>query len=540
MSGRGFRCGRCREERKDVRADMKMTPNRRIGLNILATYLRSLYTLCLGLVTARWLLLSLGQKDYGLLGVVGGLVAFVTFINTLLAGSVSRFYAVEIGRAQKKGYAEKALMECRRWFSAAVSVHTVVPILLVSIGYPLGEYAVRHWLVVPPDRLAAAIWVWRFSCLSAWVGMANVPFTAMYTAKQEIAEMTLFSVVESTFSALLLYYMVMHPGDWLAAYAGWHCALSVLPKLCICVRAIIVFPECRFRRDCFCVWSDIRKIAVFAGWNAFGMVGSIAKRQGVAILVNRTFGSAQNAAIAIANRLVARMSTFSTSIVSAFYPVITTSWGGGDLKKMNKYVFRVERLAGTVTVIVLLPLLIEVHEVMVLWLKKPPSESPFLCACAMVSMFLNEISIGHAVAIAATGRLAVNRCLYGLFQILALPAVWLLFLYGGGLYSVAYVSMGVSLFVVVLRICEGLRVASIPVGHWICRVLLSVGLVLILALLCGLVPRLLLSPSFFRVCLTAFSVELVLLPMVWLHVLDDEERCYVIEKVKKAWRKVRT
>ena len=53
---------------------MKMTANRRIFLNIAATYARSLYTLALGLVTARWLLLSLGQTDYGLFGVVGGLV----------------------------------------------------------------------------------------------------------------------------------------------------------------------------------------------------------------------------------------------------------------------------------------------------------------------------------------------------------------------------------------------------------------------------------------------------------------------------------
>ena len=104
-----------------------MTPNRRIALNIAATYARSLYKLVLGLVTARWLLLSLGQLDYGLLGVVGGLVAFVTMINRLLSGAVSRYYAFSIGAAKKKkGSREEGVMECRRWFSAAVSVHTVI------------------------------------------------------------------------------------------------------------------------------------------------------------------------------------------------------------------------------------------------------------------------------------------------------------------------------------------------------------------------------------------------------------------------------
>ena len=51
-----------------------MTQNRRIVLNIVATYGRSLYALVLGLFTARWVLMSLGQVDYGLFGVVGEMV----------------------------------------------------------------------------------------------------------------------------------------------------------------------------------------------------------------------------------------------------------------------------------------------------------------------------------------------------------------------------------------------------------------------------------------------------------------------------------
>jgi hypothetical protein len=38
-----------------------MSPNKRIFLNIIATYGRSLYALVLGLFTARWVLQALGQ-----------------------------------------------------------------------------------------------------------------------------------------------------------------------------------------------------------------------------------------------------------------------------------------------------------------------------------------------------------------------------------------------------------------------------------------------------------------------------------------------
>lgn len=66
-----------------------MSPNRRIFLNIVATYGRSLYALVLGLFTARWALKALGQVDYGLWGLVGGLVGFVSFLICHLHGSLS-------------------------------------------------------------------------------------------------------------------------------------------------------------------------------------------------------------------------------------------------------------------------------------------------------------------------------------------------------------------------------------------------------------------------------------------------------------------
>lgn len=48
-----------------------MTENRRIALNIAATYGRSLFALVCGLFTSRWVLMALGQSDYGLYGVSG-------------------------------------------------------------------------------------------------------------------------------------------------------------------------------------------------------------------------------------------------------------------------------------------------------------------------------------------------------------------------------------------------------------------------------------------------------------------------------------
>ena len=485
-----------------------MTPNRRIALNIAATYLRSLYKLALGLVTARWLLLALGQVDYGLLGLVGGLATFVTMINRLLAGAVSRYYAFAIGAA-KKGDREQGLQECRRWFSAAVSVHTTIPLFLVAVGWPVGEYAVAHWLVIPPDRLVASLWVWRFTCISALTSMMNVPFRAMYTAKQEIAELTIYSVLETTVTAFLLYYMITHPGVWLAKYALLHCLIAIVPRLLICLRAIRVYPECRLRRDCLWRWRDIKELVAYSFWNAYGDLGRIARGQGLAIVVNLYFGAAANAAMAIANRLSARANTFAKSMTNAFNPAIIASYAAGNRKRMLGLVFRTDKLSSMMAVVVSTPLFLEVHEVMRLWLKKPPQESPGLCACVLVLALIAQMTIGQRVAIAFISA-------------------------GCGLFSIIYAQLVTSMVVHVIHIWNASRVAGVSVAQWFRKVFGPVMVAFVISGLAGLLPRLTLAPGLRRVVFTTLACELALLPLVWFVLLDAEEKEYIKAKWVKA------
>jgi len=510
-----------------------MSANRRLALNVVATYARSAYALALGLVTARWLLLSLGQTDYGLFGVVGGLVAFVTYFNRLLAGAVSRFYALSIGKGTHAGGGQEGLDECRRWFSAAVSVHAIVPLLLVAVGYPVGAYAVRHWLVIPPERVGDCLWVWRLACLSAFVGMANVPFRAMFTAKQEIAELTLLNFLNATLNAVLLGYMVTHPGDWLVRYAFWHCLLAILPRLFVLARALAVYPECRLRRDCLWNWPDIRRLATFAGWTAFGAMGRILQSKGMMILVNLRFGPAQNAAVAVATRLASRTNTFAQSLVTSFSPAIVSAYGADDFARMSGLVRRISKLGATMVAAVSVPLLLEIHEVMRIWLKRPPADSPFLCACVLVAMFLDKISAGESIAVGATGRIAAYEIGVGVSNVLAIVAAAFLFRAGVGLPAVGLVMVGVALFNVLQRVWQADARAGVRWTGWLLRVALPVSAATAAAAAAAAVPRLLLPVSAWRICLTTAACEVVLLPLVWFVVVDAGERAYLKGKLAR-------
>ena len=505
-----------------------MTENRRIALNIVATYGRSLYSLACGLFAGRWTLMALGETDYGLMGVVGGLTDFIAFFNGWLAGAIARFYAFSVGKA--KASPKEGLEECRRWFSIAVAIHTVVPCLLVLMGYPAGIWAIRHWLAIPPERVTDCVWVFRFVCLSCFVGMVNVPYTAMYNAKQYIAELTVYGFATTTLNVVFLWIMVTHPGVWLVRYALWTCGLSILPQVLICLRAVWIFPECRFR------WAYCRsrkhffQLCDFAGWQLFGSIGWLARAQGIALLVNKFFGPRVNAAMAIAGSVNAHTNTLSSAMVDAFLPAVTTACGAGDTRRMRLMAACASKFGAVLSLLFLLPLALELREVLHLWLKTPPSYTYGLCLCMMVDLLFNTLSTGHGTAIVATGKIAAFQLALGAVCFATVPLAWVFVANGCNVYAVGGSVAVVSMVHAAIRVWFARRLAGMSVRHWLRGSLFPIAVTSVLTLALGGLPRLWMAPSPVRVIVTGLCSESVLLPLVWLFVLDKEERDILYER----------
>ena len=72
--------------------------NKRIARNTMMLYIRMGITMLVGLYTSRVVLQVLGVSDYGIYGVVGGIVAFMGFLNGSMSGATSRFLTYELGR----------------------------------------------------------------------------------------------------------------------------------------------------------------------------------------------------------------------------------------------------------------------------------------------------------------------------------------------------------------------------------------------------------------------------------------------------------
>ena len=527
-----------------------MNPNRRIALNVVATYGRSLYALVAGLFTARWVLMTLGEVDFGLYGVVGGLAAFVTFLNGLLATAVGRFYAFAVGEARKPGRAEAGLEECRRWFNAAVFLHTLVPLALIAIGYPAGEWVVRHYLTIPPDRVAACVWVWRWVSVTCFVSMVNVPYQAMYTAKQNIAELTIYSFVTTTLNVCVLGYMVNHPADWLTRYAAWMMAMSVLPQLIIGFRAHVIYPEGRFRRDYFCQWKYLKPILSFSGFRLLNGAAMIAVNQGQAVVVNKYLGPAANAAMTVGNQVAAQSQTLAAAFAGAFYPAITNAAGEGRLDEMRTLALRTSKFATCALLVFVVPLALEIEPVLKLWLVNPPAASATLCLCILIALVMDKLTEGHWMAVFAVGRIGGYQLVSCLPSFFALALGWWLVARDYGVVGVGYGLVASKVFTNVVRLGFGRSVAGLSPRKTVQQVFLPIAGAVVPALLAGWGARAagLAQGAWLgsgkvgalaEIVLVSGLCEIVFLALAFLWVLKADERTVVLDKVRRVlgrWR----
>lgn len=509
-----------------------MTPSQRIILNTAASYGRSLFAMALGLFSSRWVLQALGQDDFGLFSLVGSVIVFITFLNGTMSSSVSRHYAYAIGQSTHCETQQQKIEAVKKWFNTALSIHLILPALLILIGYPIGAWCIQHYFVIDPIRITACMWVFRFSLIAAYINMASVPFIALYTAKQLIAELSIIGFL-SSFLAFGCAYGLLHVStDRLIAYAFFMMLIHALIPLIQCLRARLTFPECRLD---FTHWFDRQRfyqLTSFAGWQLFGSLGAILRGQGTAILLNRYFGTKVNAAYGISNTLVGQTQTLSSSLIGAFTPALTATEGAGNRNKTIDMAFRMCKFGTFLVVLFAVPLILEMRQVLVLWLKNPPLHTEKLCVLMLVMLLIDKITVGHMVAIAAHGKIAAYQFFLAPSILSTLPLAWLFIHWGLGVVSVGYAFILTMTVSSLGRVFFAKYLLNMSPWEWVLRVLFPMFSIILPSLLCGFVLQKFQAPSFLRILETTALTFLCSLVFGFMFVFDEKERTFFVSHLK--------
>ena len=514
-----------------------MKESSRIILNTLATYGRSVFAIVVTLFSARWVLQALGETDFGLYGVVGSMILLVTALRGGMMVGASRFYAYSIGQGHHLS-AEEATEDLKKWFNTSLSVHLILPILLILISYPIGTYAIENWLTIPPERISACQWVFRISLLTAFMNIFAVPFIAMYQAKQLITELAIFDALRSFGTFVAAYFLLHIDSDRLIVYGICMTAINAgIPFLQIC-RAHLKFKACRVRGSYLYNRGYLQKLFSYVGWKTFGMGCVSMRMQGGPILINLFFGPQVNAAYNIANRVSLQATMLSTAMMGAFQPAITSMEGRGDRQKMLSTSLQVCKFGSLLVFLFVIPLILEMENVLGLWLKNPPEYAGPLCQWMLVMLAIDRMTAGQMLAVNARGKIAVYELVQGTLLLSALPIAWVLFKLGLG-----PVAMGYSLAASMAMYCMGRlvfckKLLHLSISSWVKKVAVPVAGLTACSAAVGFGIMHVMDAGFYRLCLTTGGTGLCSMVLGWIWLLNKAERLFVLQLGRKVFQRL--
>ena len=504
-----------------------MTQTKRIILNVVATYGRSFITLFMGLFSARWVLEALGQTDFGLYGVVGSVIFFVTFLNTVLSMSMTRFYSYSIGAGKNMSESE-AHNDLKGWFNTALSIHLCIPLILITIGYPICAYALDNWLVIPPDRIQACIWVLRISFVCAFVSMVSAPYVAMFTAYQYITELVVFNLIQTTVLFSGAYALLFCSGDRLIAYAALQLIVYSVILILQVLRARRIFAACRVSLSHMFDKNRLKDVFVFSGMKALGGLAWVLRGNGSAMLLNIAFGPKANAAFSVSQQLSSQASAFSGHLISALTPAVTTAVGAGDWSNARALTMRCCKFGALLVIFFGIPLIAEMEYFLTLWLKTVPLYAKELCIAMILVFLIDYLTNGHQIVISAHGKITAWQTYDAIVLFCTLPIGWSFIKLGVGVCGIGYAYLVTIVLMSIGRLYFAQGLMNISILQWWKSVFLPITFLIFLVFISVNFVVRNIEMSFLRLCITSVISFILTIVLAWLIVLDKYERNYFL------------
>ena len=494
----------------------------RIARNTLMLYVRMLFLMLIGLYTSRVVLSALGEDDFGIYGVVGGVVAMFTIISGSLSAAITRFITFEMGKGSEG--------RLPAVFSSAVTIQLVLAAVVLAVAEPSGIWFIENRMNIPPDRLYAAHWVFQFSLLTFVINIISVPYNASIIAHEKMSAFALIGIFEGL-AKLAVAFLILHShSDRLIFYSALMCMVAVGVRAAYTAYCRRHFEECRFRF----IWDGklLRQMFSFAGWNFIGVASGALRDHGGNILINIFSGPAANAAKGVSVQLGGAVQSFVTNFMTAVNPQITKSYAADDRKYTTDLVFRSSRYSFYLLSLIAFPVLLNAEYLLDLWLEDVPQLSrQFVCLALLLSMS-ECISNPLVTLMLATGNIRNYQIIVGGLQLLNLPVSYIVLKAGAPPHSILVVAVVISQLCLFARLVLLRSMAGLPAGRFLKEVYLRVLLLLVTALpLEWWLTSLMGEGTWAFLASCAVSV-LLTAAFIWMFGISADERKFFCDKMK--------
>lgn len=334
----------------------------KIAKNAIALYVRMAIVLVVSLYTARVVLQQLGASDYGTFNVVGGVITMLTFLTSTLSQGIQRFLNFYMGKS------DYVTINKILWSSIIIMI--VISIVIIVLGETLGLWFLNYHLNIPPERVAAANWVYQFSIVSMLVTFLAVPYQAIIVSHEDFNFYAYVSIGTAFVNLIIAFLLQISTSDKLIFYAILVCLLHAIQSL-----AYYFICRTKYKRIYIHRHKEkaiYKSLLSFSGWNILGSATYTAGTAGVNIILNIFFGTIVNAARGIAVQISSKVDEFINNIQQAMNPQITQLYANGEIKAMQSLAYDNFRWNFALYWIIALPLIYEIDYILKCWLGDVP------------------------------------------------------------------------------------------------------------------------------------------------------------------------
>ena len=411
----------------------RMFSARRASRNASLLMIRSVLAIIIGLFTSRITLNALGVEDYGINVVIGGLLPAFTFIAGILASATSRFLTFEIGRGD-----EQAIRET---FTATFFAHLVLAIILVGVCEVAGIYLLHHKLDIPAARMNTAMIVLQFSILGIFLGITQVPYSAVIVAREKFtiyAYISLVTSIDSLFSAIYVKYTSM---DKLVVYTVLGAISNVAVIVYLRYYCIQKFQEVLLLHRV--PFLRLKPILSFVAWELFGNFCLAIFNQSRNYLVNIFFGLRYNTSTSVATTVSGSVESFTGPIQTAFFPSVTKQYAQGNLTEMQRALNTNLLFTSIVFALFAVPIAFNAETLFQLWLGSVPIDAAHVLRFILLATFFGIMTAPFGKSIHAIGKMQLNSIVGGLYVLAQFIIIyWLYSTYHNYLHAFIVIAIG--------------------------------------------------------------------------------------------------
>lgn len=495
--------------------------NKRIAKNTLLLYFRMLFLMAVSLYTSRVVLNALGIEDFGIYNVVGGVVAMFSVLSGSLSAAISRFITYELGKGNQENL--------NKIFSSAVTIQLGLAGIIILLAETIGIWFLNVKMNIPEVRMEAANWVFQFSILTFAINLISVPYNASIIAHEKMSAFAYISILEAVGKLFIAYLITITPMDKLIFYAILMCVVALIVRFTYGNYCKRHFCECTYHF----IWDKqlLKSMFSFAGWNFIGASSAVLRDQGGNVVINLFCGPAVNAARGIAFQVNNAVNQFVGNFMTALNPQITKSYAAGDRGYMMTLIFQGARLSFYMLLLLSLPILVNTHYILALWLKIVPEHAVLFVQLILIFALSESISQPLITAMLATGKIRNYQIIVGGLQMMNLPVSYILLRIGYFPEIVIVVAICISQCCLGARLILLRKMINLSITKYLKNVYLNIIVVSIIAVILPLISAYYIKESFSNFIFISLIAVICTFSSIYFIGCNNQEREFIHQKL---------